>query len=286
MTLSSIIRLVVSFVRDILSLVQRALEPLPVRGKGRLAEQILRRTKADVLSCHPLSGMKVQLRRSQRIERLMWAGAYEREVIALMKRVLKPSMTVMDIGANIGYIAAIAAALVGAGGQVHAFEPNPSCYACLVQNLNPFSHAYAHQMAISDTQGTLPLYLGGNSAEDGWGSLLESCAFERGPEPRDERRVVQVEVTSIDDFVSRSIARRVDLIKIDIEGNELHALRGALQTIERNHPVIIAELNTGCLARDGVAPADVVQFLRDQGYLVRRVDSENICALFLQASLA
>ena len=267
--------------RDILSLVQRVLEPLPVRGKGRLAEQILSRTKADVLTCHPLSGMKVQLRRSQRIERLMWAGAYEREVLTLMKRVLRPSMTVMDIGANIGYIAAIAAALVGAGGEVHAFEPNSSSYPCLVQNLNPFSHAYAHQMAISDTQGTLPLYLGGNSAEDGWASLLEGCAFERGPEPRDKQRVVQVEVTSIDAFVSRSIARRVDLIKIDIEGNELHALRGALQTIERDHPVIIAELNSWCLARDGVQPADVVQFLRDLGYLVRQLDSENIWALFV-----
>jgi FkbM family methyltransferase len=269
---------VVSFVRDILSLVQRALEPLPVRGKGRLAEQILRRTKAEMLSCHPLSGMKVQLRRSQRIERLMWAGDYEREVLALMKRVLKSSMNVMDIGANIGYIAAIAAALVGAGGEVHAFEPNPSCYPYLVQNLNPFSHAYAHQMAISDTQGMLPLYLGGNSAEDGWGSLL--------PEPRDEGRVVQVEVTSIDAFVSRSIGRRVDLIKIDIEGNELHALRGALQTIERNHPVIIAELNAWCLARDSVTPAEVVQFLKDQGYLVRRLDSENVWALFVPTDLA
>ncbi len=111
--------------RDILSLVQRTLEPLPVRGKGRLAEQILRRTKADVLSCHPLSRMKVQLR---------------------------------------------------------------------------------------------------------------------------------------------------------FEGNELHALRGALHTIERNHPVIIAELNAHCLARGGVTPVDVVRFLRDQGYLVRRLDSENIWA--------
>jgi FkbM family methyltransferase len=204
----------------------------------------------------------------------MWAGAYEREVLALLKRVLKPSMTVMDIGAHIGYIAAIAAALVGAGGEVHAFEPNPRSYPYLVQNLNPFSHAYAHQMAISDTQGTLPFYLGGNPAEDGWGTLLEGCAFE----PRDGERVMQVEVTSIDAFVSRYIARPIDLIKIDIEGNELHALRGALQTIDRDHPVIIAELNAWCLARDGVTPVDVFQFLKDQGYLVRRLDSENIYA--------
>jgi len=242
---------------------------------------ILSRSKADVLSCHPLSGMKVQLRRSQRIERLMWAGAYEPKLLALMKRVLKPSMTVIDVGANIGYIAAIAAALVGAGGEVHAFEPNPSSYPYLEQNLSPFSHAYAHQMAINDTQGTLPLYLGGNSAEDGWASLLECCAFERAPESREEQRAVKVEVTSIDAFVSRSIARRVDLIKLDIEGNELHALCGALQTIERDHPVIIAELNGWCLARDGVKPDDVVQLLRDQGYLVRHVDGENIWALFV-----
>jgi FkbM family methyltransferase len=50
-------------------------------------------------------------------------------------------------------------------------------------------------------------------------------------------------VTTIDNFVSKFSVHRVDLVKIDIEGNESHALRGAQKVIERDHPAIIAELN-------------------------------------------
>jgi FkbM family methyltransferase len=254
----------------VVDILQRALEPLPVRGKGRIADRILRRAKIEELTCHPLRGLNVQLRRSQRIERLMWAGAYEREVVSLLKKKIEPSMTVLDIGANIGYIAAIAAELVGGSGTVHAFEPNPGCFARLLQNLKPFAHAHAHQLAIGEEDGMLPLYLSENSAEDGWASLLN--------DPGAHRRALQVRVANIDGLVSRSIARRVDVIKLDIEGNELHALRGAQQTIERDHPMIIAELNPTCLARDGTRPADVFEFLAHQGYSVHYLDGENIYA--------
>ena len=260
---------------DFLGVVQRVLEPLPIRGKGRIAEQLLRRTKNEALTCHPLRGLKVQLRRSQRIERLMWAGVYEREVVTFLKRTIRPSMTVIDVGANIGYLSAIAAQLVGVGGEVHAFEPNPGCYACLVGNLRPFSHAHAHQMAISENEGKQRLHLSWNSSEDGWASVLEGTLLEG---PAREHRTLEVTATSIDGFVSRSDIRRVDLIKIDIEGNELHALRGGRQTIDRYHPAIIAELNEALLARDGVKPADVVQFLTDQGYSVHHLDGDNISA--------
>jgi FkbM family methyltransferase len=200
----------------------------------------------------------------------MWAGAYEREVVSFHKKKVKPSMTVLDVGANIGYIAAIAAELVGDSGAVHAFEPNPSCFVRLMQNLKPFPHAHAHQLAIGEEDGTSPLYLSENSAEDGWASLLD--------DPQGHRYALQVRVANIDGFVSRSIARTVDFIKIDIEGNELHALRGAQQTIERDHPVIIAELNPTCLARGGARPADILEFLADRRYSVHHLDVENIYA--------
>jgi hypothetical protein len=122
----------------VLNILQRALEHLPVRGKGRFAEQILRHAKTETLKCSPFRGLEIHLRRSQRIERLMWAGAYERKLVVLLKRIVKPSMTVLDVGANIGYIAAIAAGLAGQGGCVHAFDPNPDCYARLKLNLDAF----------------------------------------------------------------------------------------------------------------------------------------------------
>lgn len=255
---------------DVLDILQRTIEHLPVRGKGRLAEQILRRTKTESLKCHPLGGLEIHLRRSQRIERLMWAGAYERELVTLLKKIVQPQMTILDVGANIGYLAAIAARLTGPGGQVYAFEPNPDCYERLKLNLSAFPQAHANQLAISDIGGTLPLYLSGNSGEVGWGSLLE--------QPGTARRTVEVPVTSIDDFVARHGVGRVDLIKIDIEGNEMHALRGARQLFERDHPRVIAELNETCLARDGAKPGDVIAFLTDLGYSVHYIDSGNIYA--------
>jgi len=254
----------------LLDILQRALEPLPVRGKGRLAEQILRHAKTEALKCRPLPGLEIHLRRSQRIERLMWAGAYERRLVELLKEIVKPSMTVLDIGANIGYIAAIAAGLVGQGGHVHAFDPNPDCYACLKLNLGVLPQAHAHQLAISDYVGTLPLYLSENSEEQGWGSLLKDAITVR--------ETMDVPVTTIDDFVTRFEIRRVHLIKMDIEGNEMHALRGAQKLIVRDHPSIIAELNATCLARDGAKPSNVIELLTLSGYSVRFLDSDNIYA--------
>jgi FkbM family methyltransferase len=108
----------------------------------------------------------------------MWVGVYEREVVTFLKRTVRPSMTVIDVGANTGYLSAIAAQLVGVGGKVHAFEPNPSCYACLVGNLRPFSHAHAHQMAIGEKDGKLPLHLSWNRSEDGWTSVLEGSLLD------------------------------------------------------------------------------------------------------------
>jgi FkbM family methyltransferase len=253
-----------------LDILQRALEHLPVRGKGRIAEQILRHAKTETLKCSPLHGLDIRLRRSQRIERLMWAGAYERRLVARLKKIIKPSMTVFDVGANIGYIAAIAAGLVGQAGCVHAFDPNPDCYARLKLNLSPLPQAYAHQSAISDYVGTLPLYLSENSEEQGWGSLLKDATTVR--------ETMDVAVTTIDDFVAECGIGRVDLIKIDIEGNEMHALRGARKLIERDHPAMIAELNAICLARDGAKPTDVIEFLTLSGYSIHFLDSDNIYA--------
>ena len=58
----------------------------------------------------------------------------------------------------------------------------------------------------------------------------------------------------------------------------MHALRGARELIERDHPAIIAELNATCLARDGSKPSDVIESLELSGYTVRFLDSDNIYA--------
>jgi len=76
-----------------LSALQKTLQLLPIRGKGRLADIIFQALKPEETECHPLREVTVFLRPSQRIERLMWGGAYERDLVALFKRALKPGLT-------------------------------------------------------------------------------------------------------------------------------------------------------------------------------------------------
>ena len=238
-----------------LNIIQRAIEPLPIRGKVRLAEAILRHVRSREVECHPLPGITVSLRTNQRIERWMWAGAYERELVHLMKRTLKSGMTVVDVGANIGYLSALAAGLVGNTGQVHAFEPIPQNVARLRQNLSAFRWARLYPCAVGEAPGKATIYF--NESEAGWASLLISD---------DLKCRVDVDIIRLDDWVHDHAINRVDFVKMDIEGGEFHALRGAQEMLSRFRPIIVAELNAVCLARDHRKPEDVFALLLGLGY--------------------
>jgi hypothetical protein len=151
----------------LLNLFQRALGPLPARGKGRVSELIFRVLPIEEAECHPLANVTVFVRPDKWIERLMWAGAYERELVDLFKRVLKPGMALLDVGANVGYFSALAAGLVGAKGQVHAFEPELACFARLERNLVAFPWAHAHCNAVGDRAGEARFYFSEKANETG-----------------------------------------------------------------------------------------------------------------------
>jgi FkbM family methyltransferase len=188
----------------------------------------------------------------------MWAGAYEPELVNLFKKVLKPGMIVLDVGANIGYFSALAAALVGNCGQVHAFEPAPPCVPRLKKNLVPFPWAHAYFNAVGDELCTTRLYYSDRGNETGWGSLLS-----KENTSTDETMVSMVR---LDDWASSRAVRRIDFIKLDIEGGEYRALKGAESLLRQYRPVVVAELNDVCLRRDSRMPQDVLLLLRTMQY--------------------
>ena len=150
------------------------LEHLPIRGKGRFADTVLSNMNGE-FECHPLPGVTVSLRANQQIERWMWAGAYEAELVSLLKKTLKLGMAFLDIGANIGYFSVIAAAIVKDAGQVHAFEPMPQNLDRLRKNLAPFRWATAQPYAVWQSPGrsrftTTKKWLGGrqSTTSAGW----------------------------------------------------------------------------------------------------------------------
>jgi FkbM family methyltransferase len=238
-----------------LNILQRTIEPLPIRGKVRLVEAIFRHMRSREFQCHPLPGITVSLRTNQRIERWMWAGAYERELVQLMKRTLKSGMTVVDVGANIGYLSALASGLVGNTGQVHAFEPMPQNVSRLRQNLSAFRWARLYPCAVGEAPGKATICF--DESESGWASLLITD---------DLKCRAEVDVIRLDDWARDAAITRVDFVKMDIEGGEFRALRGAQEMLSRFRPIIVAELNAVCLARDHRKPEDVFALLQGLGY--------------------
>jgi FkbM family methyltransferase len=238
-----------------LSALQKTLQLLPIRGKGRLADIIFQALKPEEIECHPLREVTVFLRPSQRIERLMWGGAYERDLVALFKRALKPGMTVLDVGANIGYFSAIASGLVGSEGSVHAFEPVPESFTRLQRNLSDFRWSHAYPCAVGDITRLAKIYF--NERELGWGSLLSDNNLTRATD---------AQVISLDNWMIQEGLRTLNLIKIDVEGGEYRVLQGAERMLRDFRPIVTAELNSVCLSRDHHTPEDVVQLLKTVEY--------------------
>ena len=97
------------------------IRPLQFKGKSRLLSPLVPRTgKVNAL----VHGFKIKLDLSDHIQRMVYMGCYERCETDVFKRYLKPGMTVVDVGANIGYFTLLASRIVGRNGRVIAIEPS------------------------------------------------------------------------------------------------------------------------------------------------------------------
>lgn len=187
----------------------------------------------------------------------------------------------LDIGANFGTYALAMAPAVGAGGTVHAFEPQRIIYNMVAGSvaLNALENVYVHNVAVGDATGQVEIPQFDYSKAMNFGSI-EFGASEQG-EPLDQQRghdparAEYVPVVAIDDYGFD----RVDMMKIDVEGMEPLALDGALDTIRRCRPVIYME----AIKCDYVAQA---QRLKDEGYRVFIVKINILCIPHTLAELA
>jgi len=164
-------------------------------------------------------------------------GFWEMWITNLFLRLIKPGMTVVDIGANIGYYSLLAAAHTGPNGKVIAFEPNPGVFRLM-----------ANSMEVNGFLGRSELVCKG--VMDRTGDLTFHClAYHHGasgffinPEVvtkyRDHSESMSVPCTSLDDyFADRD--ERIDLIKIDAEGGEPSVIAGATRILTSNPQVKI-----------------------------------------------
>jgi len=154
-----------------------------------------------------------------------------------LNRLLGEGDGFIDCGANIGTFTLRGAEIVGAGGRVVAIEPSSLSFRRLCANVdaNRLSQVVPVKQAISDAEGTARLY---HAADGGAASfsLLANTA-------ETDEEFEEVATATIDRLAEQHRLERVDVIKLDIEGAEILALRGARETLRRFKPTVIFEWN-------------------------------------------
>lgn len=190
-------------------------------------------------------------------------GRYEPEVTAWFNSTLKPGMTFVDGGAFAGYYTLLGAGLVGAGGRVWAFEPDPRSFSFLVKNIerNQLSWVTPVELAISDHEGT-------GSWSDGGRERGRLVAEGTG-------RTTQT--TSLDAYFDLVGWWKVDVIKLDIEAGEAPAVRGLKNIVAANPGirVLVEVLPLSHRVRMGYRLEHLVEACADVGLTRGRVIERN-----------
>jgi len=187
-------------------------------------------------------------------------GTWEPEVSNVVLSVVKPGMTVIDIGAHIGYYTLLFAKCVGADGRVISFEPFPDNFALLQKNvqLNGLSQVQPRPQAVFSAAREITLAVPDHTLNPGQGSVSHASGS----------RKFLVQAVCLDSFCAQE-ALRPDLIKMDVEGAEQDVLLGARQTIAQWRPKLLIELHHF----DGDALAHPVpDLLADWGYQLHWID--------------
>ena len=186
----------------------------------------------------------------------------------LLRKVLFPGAIVVDAGANIGIYSQFFSRCVGPTGSVHAFEPSPDNFKRLRAATRALPNVHALQSAIGERSGHSELYLSDTLNIDHRTYAANGNA----------RRTVPIQMVALDDYFKPG--HRVDLIKMDIQGYELHALRGASRVVADNPGIKLLLEFWPCGLRQAGAHWDaLIAELEERGMMIRQVCAEGLIQL-------
>ena len=190
---------------------------------------------------------------------------YEVETTKQFEQHVTNGMAIVDVGAHVGYFTLIAAKLVGSSGQVFAFEPDPINSGLLMKNieLNGYANIEVTTSALSSKSGNSTLYR--TSLDSGRHSLY------RHDIPVVE--TVEVETTTLDEFLESRNWPAIGLVKMDVEGSEPEVLAGMKRLLERSENIkLILEFNIPILKNAGTEPVELLETLMQTGFRVSYID--------------
>ncbi len=184
-------------------------------------------------------------------------GVFEPEVVETAKAYIRPGSTVLDVGANFGQMSVLFSRFVGAGGQVHSFEADPFIYELLQKTFaaNNCHNVTAHPGAVYDRPNQQLFYPVQDFKRDpAYGS------YGIDPNATAGRTVKTLTIDGL------NINTPISFMKVDIQGSDLFALRGAVETIKRHRMPIIFEFEQQFQAEFRTSFQDYVDFVNSISY--------------------
>ncbi|MCB9651503.1 MAG: FkbM family methyltransferase [Deltaproteobacteria bacterium] len=204
--------------------------------------------------------LRLRVDRTQHIgATIYWHGGHSLNELALLRRLVRPGVVFVDGGAHLGHFSLVAAAR---GARVLSIEPVDSVRAQLIANVeaNGLTNVQVSDLALSDRGGKVALFANPNRLHDPVATGV--AAFGR------THLLQEATATTLDALVRESRLSRVDVIKLDLEGAELPALRGARGLLQAHHPELILELSHPLFSAAGYTQADLLDYLGALGYQV------------------
>jgi FkbM family methyltransferase len=199
-------------------------------------------------------------------------GYWEPWLTNVLSDLIQAGMTVVDIGANIGYYTLLAASKVGSSGKVIAFEASPDIYDILWKNINVNGLmeqvSLVNKAAFSETKklrfGQVKNLQGSSSVVNFPDSLLERY--------RDEVTYIEVEAISLDEYFANH-PTSIDVIKIDAEGSEPYIFQGMKQILKNNPTIsIVFEFSLWHIKSTGLDPRLMLEELLSYGFNLRVIE--------------
>ena len=195
-----------------------------------------------------------------------------KNMLNLCRALRGDGVVALDCGANVGVHTIEWAKHMYQWGKVYAFEAQEKIYYALAGNivLNNCLNVTARHVAISNTNGKLDITVPDYTKPASFGSLelLQTSKSEFiGQDLPTQGQKTQVEQITLDSLA----LPRVDFIKIDIEGMEIMALNGALETIRQHRPMLLIER----IKTDNQA---LISWLEEQGYGFHQIGINLLCA--------
>jgi FkbM family methyltransferase len=195
----------------------------------------------QVIAGGPLRGCKFYL--DMQSEKDYWLGTYEVALLESVGKLIQPGWVVYDVGANVGYLTVLFAKLTGKNGKVYAFEPLPANIERLVKNVEANDvkeQVIVCPYAIGDRRDEVVFYLG-NSDDTG---KVETIVTANEKETKENKDKLIVEMITLDEFAEQNTDHYPQLIKMDIEGAEVLAIKNMQRILQTIKPFMIIEIHS------------------------------------------